>query len=124
MDSTTTLATLQGGPRRPVRLAERKEPSAPPLRQGGGLVSKQLETHSIEYLNAVGNEKASAWWNGPGCIKLQFNCPELAHKFQRSGVRHEYVGYGVTGGYLRLYNVSGKTLSWFNRWLKRNDTSK
>jgi hypothetical protein len=87
-------------------------------------VSKQLETHSIKSLNAVGNEKASAWWNGPGCIKLQFNCPELAHKFQRSGIRYECVGSDVAGGYLRLYNVQGKALSWFKQWLKRNDTSK
>ena len=72
--------------------------------------------------DTVGNDRACAWRNGPGCIKLQFNCPDLSRKFQRSGIRNECGGYGVAGGYCRIFIVEGKTLGWFKRWLARNET--
>ena len=74
------------------------------------------------HLDPVGNDRACAWRNGPGCIKLQFRDPRLSRKFQRSGIRNECAGYGVAGGYLRLFNVEGKNLNWFKRWLARNET--
>ena len=70
----------------------------------------------------ISNPDACAWRNGNNCIKIQFRDPALSRKFQRSGIRSECVGYGVAGGYLRLFNVKGKTLRWFKRLLKRNDT--
>ena len=77
---------------------------------------------SYGYHDTVGNDRACAWRNGPGCIKLQFRDSRLSRKFQRSGIRSECGGYGVAGGYLRLFVVEGKTLGWFKRWLARNET--
>ena len=78
---------------------------------------------SYGYHDTVGNDRACAWRNGPGCIKLQFRDSLLSRKFQRSGIRSVCVDIGVDGGgYLRIFTVEGKTLGWFKRWLARNET--
>ena len=71
----------------------------------------------------ISNPDACAWRNGHNCIKIQFRDSALSRKFQRSGVQFECVGYGVAGGYLRMFTVERKTLNWFKRWTARNQTS-
>ena len=79
---------------------------------------------SYGHLDTVGNDRACAWRNGPGCIKLQFRDSRLSRKFQRSGIRSVCVDIGVDGHYCRIFTVEGKTLGWFKRWLKRSETQK
>ena len=84
--------------------------------------TKRLPEEDEMYDDCEGTREACAWRNGTGWIKIQFRDPGLSRKFQRCGVLFESAGYGVAGGYLRIFNVQGKTLGWFKRWLKRNDT--
>ena len=84
----------------------------------------QSTAENIPRHSVVGKPYCCAWWNGPREIKVQFEDYELARKFQKSGFNCSLTAYAVSGGFLQIFLVKGKTLNWFKRWLARNDQPK